>query len=89
MIWKCWRKKTVHYSGADIENIVELAAERVIDSIMETGVERGITMADLLEVIAETKPSTLEWISIVKNYVKYANQSGLYNEVADYIRKYL
>lgn len=82
-------EKTVHYSGADIENIVELAAERVIDSIMETGVERGITMADLLEVIAETKPSTLEWISIVKNYVKYANQSGLYNEVADYIRKYL
>lgn len=79
---------TVHYSGADIENVVEVAAENVITSIIDTGVERGISMDDLLKTIRATKPSTLEWLSIVKNYVKYANQSGLYSDVADYIKKH-
>lgn len=79
---------TVHYSGADIENVVEMAAENVITSIIDTGVERGITMDDLLKIIRVTKASTLEWLSIVKNYVKYGNQSGLYSDVADYIKKH-
>ena len=40
-------KRTELYSGADIENVVELAAEDVIDSIMKTGVEKKINMKDL------------------------------------------
>lgn len=73
------------YSGADIDNVVEVATEHVISEIMSTGVERPIRMADLQEVITETKPSTVDWLRTVKNYVKYANQSGLYDEVERFL----
>lgn len=86
--YKLLAKKTELYSGADIESIVETAIEDVISEIMRTGVERTIEMNDLLRAIENSKPSTIEWLKTVKNYVKYANQSGYYDEVEKYINKY-
>lgn len=79
---------TEFFSGADIENVVELATERVLDEIMTTGVERPIKTEDLIEVINSVQPSTLEWLRTAKNYVKYANQSGIYNDIEAYLKKY-
>jgi hypothetical protein len=45
-------------------------------------------MNDLLEAISNTRPSTLEWLKTVKNYVKYANQAGEYDEVEKYLAKH-
>ncbi|HEY9062091.1 MAG TPA: ATP-binding protein [Pseudobacteroides sp.] len=73
------------YSGADIENVVESAAEEVIIEIMSTGVERPISMSDLLNVIERTKPTTIEWLRTIKNYVLYSNQTGFYDDVQDYL----
>ncbi|MUK89206.1 AAA family ATPase [Ornithinibacillus sp. L9] len=81
--------KTEYYSGADIENVIELATENVLTEIMETNQERLIGMEDLLYAIEETIPSTLEWLQTIKNYIKYSNQTGLYKEVAKYINKVL
>jgi SpoVK/Ycf46/Vps4 family AAA+-type ATPase len=81
-------EQTELYSGADIENVVELATEKVINSILSSGVERPIMLNDLLEAISETKPSTLEWLKTIKNYVKYANQSGLYDDAEKFLSKY-
>jgi SpoVK/Ycf46/Vps4 family AAA+-type ATPase len=81
-------KKTEFFSGADVENVCERAAERVLMEILETGVERPIGMGDLEGAIGELQPSTLEWFRTVKNYVKYANQSGLYDDVEKYISKF-
>lgn len=80
-------QKTELYSGADIENVVEVATERVITDIMSSGEERNIEMADLLYAIDHTKPSTLEWLRTIRNYVTYANQAGLYDDVSDYLKK--
>ncbi|MDF2890934.1 MAG: family ATPase [Clostridia bacterium] len=79
--------KTELYSGADIENVVEAATENVISEIMKTGFEREINMKDMLTAIDNTRPSTIEWLKTVKNYVKYANQSGLYNDVENFLSK--
>ncbi|WP_160679320.1 AAA family ATPase [Clostridium sp. C8-1-8] len=78
-------KLTPLYSGADIENVVEVATENVIEEIMRTGIERPIGMNDLNTAIQMTKPSTLEWLRTIKNYIKYSNQSGLYDEVDKFI----
>ncbi len=80
-------EKTELYSGADIENVVETATEDIISEIMNTGIERQMTMRDLIKAIDITKPSTVEWLRTIKNYVKYANQSGLYDDVSDYLSK--
>lgn len=78
--------QTEFFSGADIENTIELATENVLAEILATGDERPITTDDLLHVLEEIQPSTLEWLRTAKNYVKYANQSGLYNDVEKYLR---
>ncbi|CEG28733.1 ATP-binding protein [Bacillus sp. B-jedd] len=65
--------RTPLYSGADIENIVELASEQVLAEIMDGGHERPITMEDLLNAINQTKPTTLEWLATIKNYIKFGN----------------
>lgn len=38
--------------------------------------------------IEETNPSTIDWLRTVRNYIKYANQSGLYNDVDKFLKKY-
>ncbi|WIY61755.1 AAA family ATPase [Bacillus arachidis] len=81
-------KETELYSGADIENVVELAVENVLGEIMTTGVERAVTMKDITDAIAETKSSTLEWFRTIKNYIKYANESGAYDDVQAYLKRY-
>ncbi|WP_059173833.1 26S protease regulatory subunit [Bacillus sp. FJAT-27445] len=82
-------EKTEFYSGADLENVVEIATERVLTEIMDGGPERLITMDDLLDSIKQTKPTTTEWLNTIKNYIKYANQGGLYSDAADYIKKHM
>lgn len=78
--------QTEFFSGADIENVIELAIENVLAEILTTGEERPITTNDLLHVLKDLQPSTLEWLRTAKNYVKYANQGGLYNDVEKYLR---
>jgi SpoVK/Ycf46/Vps4 family AAA+-type ATPase len=81
-------KMTKFYSGADIENVCEQAAEIVLEEILTTGNERPIAMKDVEKAIEASQPSTLEWLRTAKNFVKYANQSGLYNEVEHYLKKH-
>jgi SpoVK/Ycf46/Vps4 family AAA+-type ATPase len=80
-------EKTEYYSGADIENVIEVATENVLTEIMETNKERLITMDDLVKAIDSSKPSTIEWLTSIKNYIKYSNQSGLYSDVAKYLKE--
>jgi vacuolar protein-sorting-associated protein 4 len=75
------------YSGADIEYVVELATEQVLQDILSKGVDRPIRMSDLRESIAATRPTTIEWLRTVKNYVKYANQDGQYSDVEHFLAR--
>jgi len=77
------------FSGADIEHIVELAAENVLDEVFSTGDESLlITQQILMETIASEKPSTMSWLKTIGDYVKYANQAGIYNEVEAYLSEH-
>ncbi|WP_445479855.1 AAA family ATPase [Lysinibacillus irui] len=80
--------KTQFFSGADIANVVEIATENVLEEILLSGNERPINTDDLVMALQELQPSTLDWLRTAKNYVKYANQSGLYNDVEKYLRTY-
>ncbi|MFL1673394.1 AAA family ATPase [Paenibacillus dendritiformis] len=80
--------RTEFFSGADIEHLCESAAERVLGEILESGQERPIRMSDFEALLETARPSTLEWLRKTKNYVKYANQTGAYNDVEDYLRIY-
>jgi len=79
-------KAAAKFSGADLRAAVERASETVLSRIMNSGKDAVITQKDLLAAIKQTRPTTLEWIEQASNYASYANQSGLYDDLADYIR---
>ncbi|MDR1245631.1 MAG: ATP-binding protein [Clostridiales Family XIII bacterium] len=81
-------KKSPMFSGADIEQVVEMAAETVLEEILSTGDEGlKISQRALLAALAAEKPSTLGWMKTISDYVRYANQTGFYNDVDEYMRE--
>ena len=79
--------RTAGYSGADLANIIEMAADEAIDETLSTGEETAIRMEHFSEVLNEAKSSTVEWLSTARNYAKYANDGGRYDDVLDFIKK--
>jgi len=78
-------QKTDGFSGADIKGVVDRVGEIIIEAILESGEELQITQEDLLDVIEQTKPTTTEWFSMAKNVVDYANSSGVYDALEEYM----
>ena len=80
--------KTSGYSGADLSNLVEMAADEAIDESIETEQEVEITFSHLKTALKDSKPTTLEWLTTAKNYARYANDGGRYNDVLDFLKKH-
>jgi transitional endoplasmic reticulum ATPase len=81
-------RQTELYSGADVEHVVEAATEVALEQSMKSGSVRPLVMGDLLAAVKRVRPSTLEWFSTARNFATYANESGQYNDVLDYIKKH-
>ncbi|MGL4523360.1 MAG: ATP-binding protein [Bacilli bacterium] len=78
-------QKTVFFSGADLDNLIETATERTLMNILETGIEREIEQKDFDFALRMCIPSTTSWLSTLKNYVKFANSDNMYDEAAHYL----
>jgi SpoVK/Ycf46/Vps4 family AAA+-type ATPase len=81
-------KRTSGYSGADLLNLVETASDEAIERSLESGAESVITQADLLRAVTEIKSTTQEWLSTARNYARYANEAGQYDEVLEFLRQH-
>jgi ATPases of the AAA+ class len=79
-------KKTDHYSGADIDAIIDIAIELKLESSFADGVPKPIDTQDILNAIKKHKPSTQEWFMTAKNFALFANDTGLYDEVLNYLK---
>jgi SpoVK/Ycf46/Vps4 family AAA+-type ATPase len=77
---------TDSFSGADIKGLVDRATQRKLAASLRDGKLRPLETDDLAAAAREFPPTTREWFATVKNYVMYANQSGLYDAVRPYIR---
>lgn len=80
-------KQTKNYSGADINAIVDIAVESKLEEALISGIPKPITTKDLLKATVKHKASTIDWFKTAKNYATFANQSGLYDDVLNYIKK--
>jgi ATP-dependent 26S proteasome regulatory subunit len=79
-------RNTEHFSGADIDGVIELAKDVVLTSLLEGGPERGIQHADLLAAIEQAVPSTLDWMKTARNLVKFGGAGKAYKDVESYLR---
>ncbi|NLA34807.1 MAG: ATP-binding protein [Actinobacteria bacterium] len=78
--------RTDGYSGADLRDIAELAAELALDQSMRTNRAIGIDRSMLRDAAAHVKPSIGVWTSIARNVVTVANGNGRYDDLAAWLR---
>jgi len=81
-------KRTEGYSGADLAHLCDTATETALMDSAESGEVRMITMADMENALAELKPSIGPWMETARNVALFANQSGEYDELAKFLRRW-
>jgi SpoVK/Ycf46/Vps4 family AAA+-type ATPase len=81
-------KHSSGFSGADLMNLVETAADEAIEASLAKGSEEPIRSAHLRSALQEIKPTTTEWLSTARNYARYANEAGQYDEVLEFLAKH-
>jgi SpoVK/Ycf46/Vps4 family AAA+-type ATPase len=74
-------------SGADLRLICDDAAERALQKAIGSSSIQPIGDAELRKAVKSTRPSTSVWLESAKNHVRYANATGEYDELADYLRR--
>lgn len=80
--------RTSGFSGADLENLVDTAADRAIAASLERNAEVPIDHSHLLAALTEIKPTTIEWLTTARNYARYSNEGGQYDEVLEFLRRH-
>ncbi|HZM77147.1 MAG TPA: tetratricopeptide repeat protein [Candidatus Limnocylindrales bacterium] len=78
---------TEHYSGADLAHLCETAAEYAMHDSLISGEVRMIEQRDFERALGEVSPSTQTWLATARNVATFANEGGVYNELAAYLRK--
>ena len=81
-------RRTSGFSGADLENLVETASDEAIEASIETGEEVPIHGDHLRSALKEVRPTTLEWLTTARNYARYANEAGQYDEVLRFLKQH-
>ncbi len=89
--FKSLASKTKDFSGADFKALVDICVEDKLREAMQKGLPSPINNSDLTKALKQVNPSTREWFTAARNYALYANESGLYNDILEYlgIKKYL
>ena len=75
------------FSGADIAATCEAAAEIGLRETLKTGKMRQLNNNDFYNALKTVRPTTTEWLASAKNYALYANHTGLYDAVAEYLQR--
>jgi SpoVK/Ycf46/Vps4 family AAA+-type ATPase len=78
---------TPHFSGADIDGLVDLAKESTLHDILAGNPERPIGPADIDYALELMQPSTVDWLKTARNLVRYAGSDDSYRDVEKYLKK--
>ena len=79
-------KGTSTFSGADLSHLVETASDVAIQASIEAGRDVPIRTEHLQRALREVKPTTLEWLTTARNYARYSNESGQYDDVLAFLK---
>jgi AAA+ superfamily predicted ATPase len=75
------------FSGADLAQLCEGAAELAIEHAIRTGDRRPISQDQLVKASNGIKPSTIPWFEVAQNVARFAAQGGEYDEMLAYLRR--
>jgi transitional endoplasmic reticulum ATPase len=81
--------RTSGFSGADLAGLIEEATDMAIDeSLAGDGSIAPISQSHLTQALRTRRSTTIEWLTTARNYAKYSNEGGLYDDVVDFLRKH-
>ena len=76
-----------YFSGADIDGVIDAAKDSVIGDIIDSGSDRQMQQEDLLRALDAAMPTTVDWLKIARNLVKYAGADASYRDVEKYLKR--
>jgi len=79
---------TSGFSGADLAALVETAVDYAIDSSLSPDNYSLLTNEHFAEAFTEVRATTGEWLGEAKNFSSYANQSGIYDDLKEFLKKH-
>jgi SpoVK/Ycf46/Vps4 family AAA+-type ATPase len=80
-------KATEDFSGADLAHLCESAAEYAMHDSITSGAVRMIEQRDFERALKEVKPSVSGWFSAARNVALFANEGGVYDDLAAYLKR--
>ncbi len=81
-------EKSVGYSGADLAALVETAVDYAIEDSTSVDNLAPLSQEHFSEAFREVKSTVGEWLAQARGFAQYANESGLYDELAIFLKKY-
>lgn len=81
-------RSTSGFSGADLRELVETAVDEAIEESINEGREQPVTDRHLKAALKEVRATTLEWLTTARNYARYSNEGGQYDEVLAFLDKH-
>lgn len=79
---------TTGFSGADLANLVETAVELAIEDSSSDDALTPVSRRHFDAALQEIRPTTGEWLATARNYAKYANEGGLYDDVRAFLKEH-
>jgi SpoVK/Ycf46/Vps4 family AAA+-type ATPase len=80
-------RQTVLMTGADLKALCERASERALARSLETGSIHPVTAEDFERELKSMQTSASEWISTARNYARYSNEGGQYDELTEFLKQ--
>lgn len=79
--------KTSLMTAADLIELCDRAAERALSTSLETGEVHPVAMKDFERVLKTMEVSSASWLATARNFAKYSNEGGQYDDLAEFLRK--
>ena len=81
-------EKSTGFSGADLAALVETAIDFAIEESSSEDQLKPLSNVHFNAAFTEVKSSVGEWLSQARKFAQYDNESGLYDELADFLKKH-
>ena len=78
--------RTEEFSGADLAHLCDTALEYALEESLAGAGIRPVTARDFERALTEVRPSTRAWFETARNFVLFANEGGLYDDLQAYMR---
>ncbi|MCB9713622.1 MAG: AAA family ATPase [Myxococcales bacterium] len=81
-------RRTKGFSGADLTHLVETAVDEAIDESLAKEDTVSLSWRHLEAALPEVRATTAEWLTTARNYARYANDGGRYDDVLAFLERH-